>query len=365
MKISRFLVGLFIASILGVSANGGEPKVRIISELDGFEPFEAHLFHASHLWVGRSRKDLAAFYRLEIFDRHGKMVVSKELQHSLRYIHPYESNSVIIVGIGLDQLSHYTIATLNGSNVSLVHRTIPVTALADRWAGSPGRFYFTDPGGYDDPAHPTPPDQPLQTLFKMDSFGPRYLKPRLAGPRESLMMGNSLYVISGPSIGTGKFLNVIDIQTESLRTLISDGKGLSHMRLLPSGKLALLEVDAARVREVDLKTKEVHSLVTTDARPSDFAIMGSCLAIGLEEQRRVQFFELSAVSVQKVAEWDLSVAGSGFMALRNLAADSITGNIYARSAYPCQPFTECLPRNSVVIAEGAGTDIKARCHLSY
>ena len=90
--------GLVLALALGAApALAASPvDVKILSELDRFEPFEGHLFHAGHLWVGRSRKDLGAFYRLEVFAGDGAQVADVELAHSLRYIAPYGNDAVIV-----------------------------------------------------------------------------------------------------------------------------------------------------------------------------------------------------------------------------------------------------------------------------
>src|SRR5262249_14655997 len=156
-------------------------QIKVISELDRFEPFEAHVFHDGALWVGRSRKDLGSYYRLEVYDSQGNSIAVKTLNHSLRDIYPYWAHSVLIVGIPVAP-SHrfYTIATRAGTQVQTETHDIPEEALADRWVGRPGELYFTDPGGFDDGS---PIGTPLRTIFTLSHGSPRYLQARIPGPQ--------------------------------------------------------------------------------------------------------------------------------------------------------------------------------------
>ena len=91
-------------------------NLRVVSNLDGFEPFEAHVFHAGLLWTGRSRQGLGAFYRLEVYASDGQPAANLELGHSVKYLIPYGANSVVAIGVTANsENTAYTVVTRNGS----------------------------------------------------------------------------------------------------------------------------------------------------------------------------------------------------------------------------------------------------------
>ena len=363
MIVRTALAAGFVACTLGGPAAQADDAVKltVLSELDRFEPWEGHAFHAGHLWVGRSRQDMAAFYRLEVYTPDGKLMLVKELAHSLRMIYPYGSASVIVVGLGTDQLSHYTIATLTAGRVDLSHTTIPLGALADKWAGVPGRHFFSDPGGFDDPEHPTPIGQPLQTLFAFDRSRTNWLKPRIAAPSLLAFARESLYIVSAPTFLTGgKTLTKMNTATQTTTILLQGRNDLRSILVLPKLNLmAMAESGAAQTLIIDLKTDAVVQTFPSPAgRPRALAAFGKCLAVATEDTRQVQFFDLTESARGPLAVWDLAPAGAHLYGIRSLAADPVSGRIYARSAYACNPTSACsAERNSVVMASPEGTSL--------
>ncbi len=369
-RVQGLLLATALAALPAV-ASAAPIDVKILSELDRFEPFEGHLFHAGHLWVGRSRKDMASYYRLEVFAADGTAQASVELVHSLRYIYPYGDDAILVVGIGLDQVSHYTIARWVNGKVEVKEQTIPDSALADRFAGKPGQLVFSDPGGFDDPDHPSDPNQPLPTLFTMTRGGePRYLAPRIAGPRNGVMIDAALYLISSPSIATGgRTLNKVDVAAESFTKVLEGRNGLTEMARLPAlNLLAITESDAQQVVVVDLKNDRLSDTLSIEGfgRPRALAALGTCLLVGTEDTKQVLVYNLGALEHAKpIAQWDLGVAGDKFFQLRNLTADAGTGHVFARSAYACSPLDGACGangRNSVIMVTPAVDDAaRAEC----
>jgi hypothetical protein len=317
--------------------------------------------------VGRSRKGLNAFYQLEVYDSQGKQIAVKPLRHSLRYIYPYGPNSVLIVGIAATpNHSFYTIATKNGSQIETTAYEIPEEALADRWAGRPGENYFTDPGGFDDGS---PIGTPLRTIFHFGTSGrPQYLQARIPGPAHSLYWNNALYVLVHPTVFSGgKGIARVDLQTEKVTQILSMAQAnLSNMILLPdSQQLAVADEAGNQVVLVDLKTLATENIAVKAGSPRGLATEGHCLVVGSEKERQVSFIDRRGHHDQ-LAQWDLTPAGAAFMGLRDLAADSKSGRLYGRSAYPCEPFGRCPDaRNSVILAEESSHETFNKCTLNF
>jgi hypothetical protein len=365
--------GTATASESASDARALEPvAVKVLSQLDRFEPFEGHLFHEGRLWVGRSRKDLGAFYRLEVFDAAGTKVAEKELKHSLRYITPYGAGRVLVVGLGTDQLSHFTVASLSAGGVTLEERTIPLGALADRYVGGTGTMQvFTDPGGFDDPDHPTPPSQPLQTLFALKSGRVHWLKPHFSLPQSGLVIGSKLYILTSPAIGAGnRTLRIVDLVSEEA-TVVTDklGDATKIVHLPTENLLAISDRGTGEVLFLDLKTMQIsrRAAVEDGTNLRALTAYGHCVAVGIEGSRRVHFYDArgsETVADGLVASWDLSAAGPDLMALKELSADQASGRVFARSAYACSPVdASCGPlRNGVVLVQPeTGSQAVERC----
>jgi hypothetical protein len=339
-------------------------ETKLVTALDGFEPFEAHLFHDGLLWVGSSRKNMAADYKLEVFDAQGNAVASTALPHALSYIYAFGPDSVLIVGTnGTLQLTQYSIARWDGSQVSVTTRSIPETAWADRWAGNPRQMYFTDPGGNtDDPG--AKPGQPAETLFTLDGSSPKYLSTRIPDPQDILLVGNSLFLVEQPNI-TQSAANLVRVDLASQKPVElfpTLRKGLLSLVALDNGQLAVSEPGAGQVLLIDEKSSQLAGQVPVAAgAPRGLAQLGKCLVVGSEVSRHVSFFDLTAGDRTLVADWDLSGASQNLMAIRDLAVDPQTGAVFARSAYPCTPFSSCGPRNGVVLARDTSGETLAAC----
>lgn len=349
--LSMLLV-LVLALVACAASFAGEVQWKVVSELDRFEPFEATVFHDGRLWVGRSRKDLAAFYRLEIFDSEGKELAVKELDHSLRFLYPYGANAVLTVGVSVkDQLTHYSIITRRGNEYQVQTKVIPLGAFADEWAGAPGALYFTDPGGLDDGS---PIGQPLKTMFQMSGSSFRYLEARIRGPHSPLLVGNAIYVVQHPSMGSGgRNLMRFDLRSGKLEDLAT-GTDLVQILALDGGKrLAIADRGTSQVLLFDTTTKQiVKTLPVAAGAPRSIALLGNCIVVASEHEKKVSFLDLRKDTVAGV--WDLTATGKKLFGLRRIAADSATGRIYVRSAYPASLVDASAQepeRNSVVLAE--------------
>lgn len=355
------LVVLVLALVAAAAAMAGEVQWKVVVELDRFEPFESTIFHDGRLWVGRSRKDLAAYYRLEIFDSSGKALAVKELDHSLRFLYPYGENGVITVGVSVkDQLTHYSIITRRLNDYQIQTRVVPLGAYADEWVGKPGRLYFTDPGGLDDGS---PIGQPLKTIFQLSGSSFSYLNARIRGPHSPVLIGNAIYVVEHPAIGAGRTLMRFDLGTGTVAG-VATGSDLVAILVLDGGRLlAIADRGTSEVLLFDTRTNQVvKRLPVAAGAPRSLALMGNCLVVASERTKKVSFLDLRKDAA--VGEWDLSVVGKKLFGIRKVAADSETGRVYVRSSYPASVVdaSSAEPeRNSVVLAEEADSAIAKSC----
>src|SRR5688500_7242522 len=106
-------ISLLALVSIAVGAAPITPKIniKVLTTLDGFEPFDAHLFHAGHLWVGKSRSNLSADYTLQAYDAAGTLIASVKPPHSIRYLYSYSPDSVILSGVAAEpNQTFYSIA---------------------------------------------------------------------------------------------------------------------------------------------------------------------------------------------------------------------------------------------------------------
>jgi hypothetical protein len=337
--------------LMGQGAFAGTVDWKVVTDLDRFEPFDALVFQAGHLWVGSSRSNLAASYKLQVFDSAGNSVATQTLTHSLRGLHAYGADGVITVGVSVaDQATHYTTATLKGVSLKAQARPIPISAYGNEAAGRPGALYFTDPGGLDDGG---PIGEAARTIFTLRGNSPRYLKARIRNPHSPVLVGNALYVVEHPSIMSGgRNLVRIDLKTETPTSLYS-GTDIIRVLSLDGGKqLALADRGANEVVIVDTATGQAAKHIPISAgTPRGLGTLDHCLVVGSEQAKQVTFIDLRTDKV--VGTWDLSVAGTKLYGILSLAVDPASGRVYVRSAYPDSVVSpsQDADRNSVVLAE--------------
>lgn len=366
----RTLVGLLLSFLVwGGYLQAMEPTKNILitklTELDRFEPFEGQVFHDGHLWVGHSRKDLAAAYKIELFSSDGKLVTTVPLKHSPRFLYAFGSDSILAVGIAAsDNLSHYSIIKRTGETLKVTDYKIPAEALADRFVGKPGQMYFTDPGGFDDGG---PIGQPLRTLFTIKSGQARFLNARMSGPRTSVLLGNSIFIAQQPDMGSGRFfLTQLNLSSETAQKISSEPVfGVSNMLILENGnEIVFNERYKNQVGILDATKSTVTEKIAIPAgQPRGLGQMGHCLVVGSEVSKQVTFIDLKASGHPIVAQWDVSNAGKEFLAINNLSVDPKQGRVYLRSASPCSVSEACpYSHNSALMVEEESQETLKACN---
>lgn len=356
MKRILGIIGILLSSAL----SAGAIDWKIVTELDRFEPFEAHRFHAGVLWVGRSRKDLGAFYQLEVYDSTGKALATAALTHSARHLYPYGADSVLIVGISYkDNLTHYTIATRTKAGVRLEARTIPLGAFADEWAGAPGRLIFTDPGGLDEGEL----GGPQKTLFTMVGGRFRYLKAKIHGPHYPILLGNTLYLLEFKSIAAGTGLLKVDLASETPAPVLAAKGDSDYARLfaIDGGKaLAITDRGTDEVLIYDVaKGQVVQKMAIAAGSPRGLAEWGKCLLVGSQGSKKVSFIDWRTGKL--LTEWDFSGAGAKLFGLAGVTVDPKSGVVFVRSNYPVAIGDPTPDHNSVVMGEDRSGETAKLC----
>lgn len=353
----KFVLFAFLCLVPFLSPAATPVETTVLSQLDKFEPFEAHLFHGGQLFVGRSRKGLAGYYRLEIYSAEGVQLSDLPLQHSPRYLYPYGPEAVLAVGVSAEpNISQYTIVHFRRGNFTTSTNPVPETAWADRFLGKPGQLIFSDPGGnQQDDAIVDNPNLPAQTLFRMQGANATFLSTRLPAPRAGTVIGNTLYLLHDKDIfGQQSNFSSVNLTTQKTeRFFPSWRQRLVSLLPLDNGKIALSEQGADQVLFLDPTSKQTTVLKVEAGTPRGLATLGSCLVVASESSRQISFYDLKSSDNHLVAQWDLTGAGGKLYGIRSLAVDPQSGRVYVRSAYACSPNDPTCPsdRNNVLLVQ--------------
>jgi len=343
-----------------VCAGPAQADVATVTVLDRGEPFEAMTHHAGILWVGKSRANFSSSYSLEAYA--GKAMIGKvTFPHSATYVHPYGQNSVIVVGTGYQpNLTHYTIVEHNGGRLTTRTTQIPMDAWARQWLGTVnGREYFTDPGG--NPADSDNPNltQPAQTFFTMSAGGrPRYLTTRLRLPLGGVKLGNVFYVYNAESIGDPRSnIYRLDPASGQIKPVFSEFRnGISGVALVPGANLiAAIESGSGQMVLVNPADHSVVGAVNIEGSPRSIAAFGKCMIVGSRDTNSVTAIDVSVPSTPTVvAVAAVGLSQDEFQLLDRVSADVVTGQVFARSNFPCNPMIQTCDKdwNRVVVFTG-------------
>lgn len=332
-----------------------EPNSKIILDLDLGEPYEAMVFHGDYLWVGQSRKDFNADYRVRIIDRNDKVAGEVRLNHAVSYLHPYADDAVIAVGTGhTPNLTHYTVIRVLGKNsFNAQTRVIPEEAWGHNWIGTlDGKEYLLDfSGKYEDADSDQKPSRAGRTVFTMDaSDKAEFLGFRIPAPTAGFKLGDEFFVTHYYQIG-GTLTNVVRVNPRSgaMTTLFPKGRQQNlDVKPVAGGKgLALSEYLDDRIAFYDLRSGAVTQVVASAGGPRSLVTLGRCVLAGNEKAKTVSVIDASDLAAPKLlASIGIDDARDAFRGLRKLAVDPQTGRLYGRSAYPCNPMIEDCNRKS-------------------
>ena len=353
LAVTSMSVGLGITSV-------AKADPRIITELDATEPFDAMAFHGGVLWVGNSRNMMSSSYRLKAFTADGTLVADQAFPHSQTYIYPYNDRSVLIVGVKSEpNLTHYSIVTYNGPGRALTVQTkaIPAEAWAFQWMGTAGsKEFFIDMSGLvDDPERDANPNLASRTIFTMQSGRPTYSPARVRMPIEGIKVGSDFFVLHRLGLGQPQSglvrVNSSSFATQNIftawRNLVTDVVHVPAVNMIVAA-----EMGADQILLIDPTTGDLKGTYPVAGGPRTLTAVGHCVAVGAEQTKKIALIDLKGVP-DLVDSVDLSSLGAAFHSIRKVAVDRTTGQVFARSNFPCNPMvTSCTQsENSVVAAK--------------
>jgi len=305
-----------------------EITMRLVTELPRSEVYDAHLFHADTLWVGRSRTTNAERHRIDAFvDGGERLLGSAFLPHTAGHVYPFGPGKVIVVGKSAEPWkTHYTVITRQGNNLQQATTTFPEQLQVEQFAGLPGAMFFTEVGD--------------AAIYRHAPGRRGALKPKVSGPGAMVLTGDFLYIIERRSFQAGdESLLRINVKTELAdRTYGSEPRNnLTHILSLPEHNLiAVSETDAHQVLLVNAKTNQpIVDVAIESGTPRGLAAAGQCLVVVSDESRRLSFVALNEPGYPVIAEWGLKDAGARLNQPRRVAVDPAKKRIYVRSTYGC------------------------------
>ena len=326
---------------------GSSTEPVLLAAMDAAEPYDAMVFHAGYLWVGQSRKNFSANYRVTIFNRDDHRVYEAQLKHTAATIQPYGPDAVIVTGTAAEpNLTAWSIVRASPAGFKVEHHWIPMEAWANGWLGSmSGKEYFLDMGGnYDDPDGANDPQLPAQTIFTTSRSGvPAYLKVRMRAPISGFKHGSQFVILRKDNISLSDAKIVI---LDPLTGTVQEPFGQKFDRpgeavVLQDGeRLVVAESNRGLVHFVNIKTGE-KSHFQTGGSPKGLAVSGNCLMVGMETEKKGLVLKAPVDGpVEVVGSFDFNSLGGAFRGLRRIASDSATGRVYGMSVYACNPATQ-------------------------
>lgn len=335
-----------VMSLLFVSTGHAAIRARIVTELDKAELYDANLFHARKLWVGRSRRNGNAYYQLQVFDATGAAIDSRLLSHSVTAIYPASPTEVLILGRAITSgwlVSHYLhtyITRASIQNNRLVIRTTDVTT-----------DYVFDTLGVE-------PGNSRQFLGETGSAAIYAYRPprgiqRSAGvvaPGQLFLVGNALLALERNSIYPGdENLVKIDLTTNTVTRAFSRTqlRNLTRgMVLNTRGRLAFSAQHDDLVHLFDIGLNQLSESIPIPGGPRGLAQLGHCLVVLSEGSRELRFVDLRDPDRRVVSTWPLPTLENKLQYPTSVQVDPATGAVFVRSNHVCQ---ECQTTpNSVV-----------------
>lgn len=362
-SVRSFLLAAVVVSVgvLGFgNAQSAVASVGTVTLLDRGEPFEGMTAHAGLLWIGKSRENFSSVYSLEVYNK--KDLVGKvTFPHSATYVHPYGANSVIVIGTGYQpNLTQYTIMEHRQGQFTKRTVQIPINAWARQWLGTHGgREYFTDPGG--NPADSDNPNfnQPAQTFFTMSAGGsPRYLSTRLRLPLGGVKIGQAFFVYNAESIGDPRSnIYRLDPASASIKKVLPEFRnGLAGMAVIPGTSfIAATERGAQQLIVVDTNSSTVVGTAPINGEPRSVTSFGKCMIVGSWDTRVITAVDVSTPAAPVVVgESAIDLNQNDFYHIDRVAADISSGQVFARSNFPCNPMIDVCDKdwNRVVVLTG-------------
>ncbi len=342
--------------------------VETVVILDRGEPYGAMTAEKGVFWIGQSRRNFNSDYRLEVYRPDGQLVDSVRLAHSLNQIKKAGNGSVVVTGINpVSQLTQYTFATFENDRIQFKTTQINVDGFISFWVGTLGkRHFFADIGGNPNDSQLNL-DLPAQTLFSSASSAPTYLKARVRMPLAGEIIDGKLMIVSseGMSLKAGSIVEVDPLTSSTKILLDSKTAQFRGIEAIPGTALLLtLAAGENKLLLIDKNTGEIKREFPTTGYSRVFNRFGHCAIVGNDESNTIEVFQLNSDVNQPVLTEKISLSADEFSGIKQIASDELTGTIFVRANFPCNPLIEVCNKdfNRVVsLGQNIATKLKNRC----
>lgn len=362
------ILSVFIA-VVALSATQAS-AVETVTLLDRGEPYDSMLVENGIVWIGQSRLQFNANYRLEAYRTDGTLLDRVTLSHSLSTMKAATNGSIMITGIcPQSNLTRYTTAKVENGKIKFSTKEIALGGFITFWvANVSGRQFFVDIGGNpDDNSDPSIP-QPAQTIFASTGSNASYLSARVRMPVSGTSLNDKLLLVSSEGIGSSAASLVeVDPRTSAVRVISkSPTAKYKNIQVLPgTTDLITNALSESKVKIIDSVSGQIRREFQTKGYPRSFVTAGHCILVGNDETNVVEVFDINAESTTPAFAEEVKMAAEEFSGIKSIAIDQASGTVFARAARACNPIMEaCDHDNNRVIKfdQEFAARVKSACY---
>ncbi len=351
LRIS-FLNSFFAALIVTSTwANAAET----VTLLDRGEPYDSMVADGDVLWIGQSRLQFNANYRLEAYQPNGTLIDRVTLSHSLNSMKVAGNGSIIITGISPEsRLTQYTLARLENGKIKKTTNEIALGGFITFWVSTVnGRHFFTDMGGNPNDTSDPAAGLPAQTIFSSTGTDSKYLAARVRMPVSGTSLNGKLLLVSSEGMGQDASSIVeVDPKTSATR-VITKSKAAKYrgIAVLPgTSQIVTSALSESKVRVIDTVSGETRHEFKTKGYPRSFVITGHCVVVGNDESNVVEVFDLNGEASLPMFADEINMGADEFSGIKSIVIDDKTSTVFARAANACNPILEpCDKENNRVV----------------
>ncbi len=345
---------------ISMSGPTSPPDIKMVMGLPKVEFTESLLVHAGLLWVGQgSFYGSGSLNRMYVYNPETlELKETIPLTHAPQYLYELTRNKVITVGMSaLPDRSpffktHYTIFEKSDSGISSYTHDFSNKSedaiYINQFAGDDRQMYFSLQG-----------DSHVMH-FNPQTHRERRLAPKIVRPGQILKVGNLLFVVQQDYVHN---IFQIDLQTEKVQTVFEKETQVWFMKLIYSSQIdkIIAADETGRLFFIDPINAQVTKQVKLpEENPRALTLVGSCLAVGFRDSRKVRFYDLRTLDERALDEWDFSVLGNEFKRLSSVAADMESGKLFAKASYEC-PYCMGTPNSVGVGHQSNGKTLFEHC----
>ena len=342
--------------------------VETVTLLDRGEPYASMVAQNGIFWIGQSRRQFNADYRIEVYSTDGRLIDRATLSHSISSLKERNDGTVVMTGINPStQLTEYTFAKLLNNKIQKQTTSINVYGFISFWIGSLNNLhFFADIGGNSQDDNQNP-NLPAQTIFSTRSSAPDYLSTRVRMPIAGTIHNDKLLLVSSEGMGS-KAGSIVEVnpRTQQRRTLLETKNGhFWGFKIIPgTNDFVTSAIAQNKLIIADSATGQIRREISTQGYTRTFAITGHCLIAGNDEKNTIEIFDLKSSENKSVLNAEIGMPITEFSGIKQIAIDDTTGIVFALAALPCNPMVEVCDRDDnrvVSLGSELGNAIKNSC----